>query len=402
MRLKSNSGTRVRDVSAAITDSPRTQTKYLDIVSHFRDALRTDRYAPGSRLPSEAELVRRFSVSRMTVVKAMQILEQDGLVIRRVGSGTFAAPRENSGAKVFGLLIPDLGATEIFEPICRGMMMAPSHAGHSLSWGHLPTAGALSEDNVEALCRQYIEQRVDGIFFAPLEFPVHRDINHRILGLLMKARIPVVLLDRDVTDFPHRSQCDLVSLDNRRAGFLVTDHLVRQGATRVGFFARPHSAETVDHRIVGYREALYSHGHQLVESLVMRGEADDLTFVKKAIEAAKPDAIMCANDHTAAQLMQTLLGLGYRIPNDMRLAGVDDVRYARLLPVPLTTFHQPCAEIGAASLSAMVERINSPSLPPRSILLNGSLVVRQSCGSKQSSEEPARRERGESAIGQTP
>jgi DNA-binding LacI/PurR family transcriptional regulator len=92
------------------------------------------------------------------------------------------------------------------------------------------------------------------------------------------------------------------------------------------------------------------------------------------------DAILCANDMTAAQLMRTLLGAGLRIPEEIRVAGIDDVRYAGLLPVPLTTFHQPCREIGAAAIATMLDRIANPHLPARSILLNGHVVVRQSCG----------------------
>jgi DNA-binding LacI/PurR family transcriptional regulator len=59
---------------------------------------------------------------------------------------------------------------------------------------------------------------------------------------------------------------------------------------------------------------------------------------------------------------------------------VDDVKYAGLLPVPLTTFHQPCLDIGAAAVAAMKERIGNPYLAGRSILLNGQIVIRSSCG----------------------
>ena len=62
--------------------------------------------------------------------------------------------------------------------------------------------------------------------------------------------------------------------------------------------------------------------------------------------------------------------------------GIDDVEYASLLPVPLTTIHQPCREIGEAALDAMLDRIERPARPVRDILLECSLVVRQSCGAR--------------------
>ena len=67
------------------------------------------------------------------------------------------------------------------------------------------------------------------------------------------------------------------------------------------------------------------------------------------------------------------------MPQDVALIGIDDVRYASLLPVPLTTVHQPCQQIGEAAVGAMLDRISQPSMPPRSIQLEGTLVVRASC-----------------------
>ena len=79
--------------------------------------------------------------------------------------------------------------------------------------------------------------------------------------------------------------------------------------------------------------------------------------------------------------MHSLIALGYRIPADVKIAGMDDVGYASLLPVPLTTIHQPCRAIGEAAMSAMLERIARPAILPRDILLDCRLVVRESCGS---------------------
>ena len=73
----------------------------------------------------------------MTVVKAIQQLQQEGLLIRRAGSGTYAANGAGDERLVFGLLIPEFGQTEIFEPICRGMVRSPLAATHSLYGGTL-------------------------------------------------------------------------------------------------------------------------------------------------------------------------------------------------------------------------------------------------------------------------
>jgi DNA-binding LacI/PurR family transcriptional regulator len=354
--------------------------KYLRIVESLRASLEAGRYRNGERLPSEAELVRKFGVSRMTAVKAMQHLQQEGLLVRRTGSGSYAAESATGEKPVFGLIIPDLGETEIFEPICKGMSSSPNTAGHSLSWGQ-STTRTNKEDAAEQLCEQYIQQRVSGVFFAPLEFAPHRDaVNRRVLKMLKNARIPVVLLDRCAMTYPDPSEYDIVGLDNRRAGFVVTEHLIRRGTKRLGFLAREGSAETVDDRIVGYREALYAHGREIERELLLRIDPTDAETLGKAVAAQRIDGLLCANDRTAAQAMRALLGLGFRIPQDIRIAGFDDVRYAELLPVALTTMHQPCLQMGAAAIATMLDRIGNPHLAARSVLLNGHLVVRESCG----------------------
>jgi LacI family transcriptional regulator len=62
------------------------------------------------------------------------------------------------------------------------------------------------------------------------------------------------------------------------------------------------------------------------------------------------------------------------------VVGFDDVRYATLFSVPLTTMHQPCREIAATAFRAMLDRIADPALPPRTLVLSPRLVVRESCG----------------------
>jgi GntR family transcriptional regulator, arabinose operon transcriptional repressor len=98
------------------------------------------------------------------------------------------------------------------------------------------------------------------------------------------------------------------------------------------------------------------------------------------MSTAGPDAIVCANDRTAGLVMHTLQSLGHHVPNDVRIVGIDDVHYASLLPVPLTTLRQPCREIGVAAMAAMLERVSRPALAPRDIFLHTPLVIRKSCG----------------------
>lgn len=365
-----------------ITAPDEAGPKYRQVLDSLRQELASGLYRSGQKLPSEADLVKRFGASRITIGRAMRELQSLDLIERRAGSGTYARAAHSSGL-TFGLLIPNLGQTEIFESICQGMADAAQRSRHALLWGNAsetPQRGA----QALALCAQYIERRVSGVFFAPLELTAENEtINRRIIAALDQARIPVVLLDRGYLPYPERDDHDLVGIDNRRVGFLAAEHLLAQGCRRVGFVALPHSASTVEARIAGYREALFRRGLPLEPRLVRQFDVSDREAARRFMEKETPEAIVCANDHTASDLMQSLLALGYRIPGQVRLVGIDDLRYARLLPVPLTTVHQPTREIGVAAMGVMLERLNQPRLPARDVLLASHLVVRESCGAKK-------------------
>ena len=362
---------------------PVHSSKYADVRAALVRQLRKGLWKPGDRIPTEAQLVQQFGVSRITVARAVRDLEAEGLVERRRGAGTFVRSPESSGQLSFGLLIPELGETEIFEPICQGMMASPLARHHALLWGSAVSPSDSRAERAWSLCRQFIERRVSGVFFAPVELSPSRDeVNRRICAALDTARIPIVLLDRGVAPYPHADRYDLVGIDNRRAGFVVTEHLLTLGARRVAFIGPDTGASTVDEREAGYREALYTFDAPVDRRWIRRLPPDDHSAVKDLMDAHQPDAIVCANDRTAGRLMHALRRLQHRIPEDIRLVGIDNADYAALLPVPLTTLRQPTQQIGDAALQVMLTRVARRALPPRDTRLHGDLVVRESCGAK--------------------
>jgi GntR family transcriptional regulator, arabinose operon transcriptional repressor len=361
--------------------SPEQLPKYRRVFDALEREILSGRLKTGDRLPSEAELERRFEASRITVGRAVRDLQLAGMVERRAGSGSYVKGRSLADARFFGLLIPDLGETEIFEPICQGMMASPLARQHALVWGSLPDGPASKADRARALCRQFIDRRVSGVFFAPLELTPDKDaVNREIAQALDRAGIPVVLLDRTVVPYPERGVHDLVGIDNRRAGYRITEHLLHLGSRRIAFVGVEHAAATVQAREAGYREALYAWNAPTVREFVHRLDPTDEASVRVLMDGSRPDAIVCANDWTAARLMHAILALGYAVPGDVRLAGIDDMDYASLLPVPLTTLRQPTRAIGAAAFAAMLDRVSRPDTPVRDIFLQADLVVRRSCG----------------------
>ena len=108
--------------------------KYKQIWRSLKTAIESGAYAPGVRLPSEFELVQSYGASRITISRALKELQNGGYIDRRAGPGTYV--RANGATPfTFGLLIPELGQTEIFEPICQGMVASQHEHNQVLVWG---------------------------------------------------------------------------------------------------------------------------------------------------------------------------------------------------------------------------------------------------------------------------
>lgn len=360
----------------AAGDQPR-KPKYRQLLEALAQAIERGEYKPGAKLPSEAALVKQFDTSRITVGRALRELQQMGLVERFAGSGTYVRKREGTGAQplLFGLLIPDLGETEIFGPICQGIANASDGKDQALLWGHV-NLNETKEEQAKQLCRQFVERQVSGVFFAPLEFELQSDKTNRwIMNAFAESGIPLVLLDRRLPYTPERHRPDIVGINNKQAGYLATEHLIQMGCKRIGFLGYHGAAFTIQERMTGYKEALAAHGLRAPFEVDEGTAADDMGAKKMDVEA-----FVCANDQTAGNMMHSFLGQGLRIPEDIRLVGIDDVQYAKLLPVPLTTVRQPCREIGEEAMRTMLHRIEKPRTPARDVLLDGQLIVRRSCG----------------------
>lgn len=380
-------------VSSSFTSAPSASSastgklKHRRIFECLRDEILAGVYLRGDRVPSETRLVERFEVSRPTAARALRELESLGLVERRHGSGTFVVHQPPTKKNTLGLLVTGLGHGEFFEPICHQLAKSLADQKLALNWGQTLVGDANRRIVLaEEVCRQFIEQEVAGVFFQPLEMvPGLEDVNDRIIEAFKQANMPVVLIDSDYKRFPHRSDFDLVGIDNRRVGFALADHLLKLGCRRIDFIGHRGVSLNVDARVAGYREALCQYGIFPQQDWVHVVEGIDtinVEIVRQIVSANPADAYICHNDYTAGQLMRDLIQLGLSVPEDVRVVGVDDIKYASSLSVPLTTARQPCAQIGAMAVELMLQRIANPALPPRELRLDFELVVRESCGAK--------------------
>lgn len=357
-----------------------SSSKYVQIVRQLRDEL--GKLEPGARFESENQLAVRFGVSRPTAARSLRELQDEGLVERRIGSGTFVlGPGGTAGVAIpvtIGLILAGLGATEVWDPIARHITTAASTLGVSVVVGpeHNP------RDEVSAVTAQaewMLERGISGVLFAPLENVADREReNQAICALFTSAGIPVVLLDRDIVEFPGRSNNDVVGMDDVRAGAMVGDHLTERGLHPALFLSRPNHPATTDLRSAGCRWALARGGATVPNTWHVSGDPTDHEWVAATLSKHSPRVVVCANDRTAALLIQTLARLGRRVPQDVAVVGFDDVVYSRLLPVALTTVAQPFAQIAEVAVNRLLQRIEQPAMPATELLLAAQLMVRDS------------------------
>ncbi len=356
--------------------------KYEEIYRKLHQQFEEGKWKAGQRFPTERELAELYHVSRPTISRVVNRLREDGQVRRVVGAGTFVMDSLEEEAVehlTFGLFIPGLGRGEILEPICARIAERSHEFNFTLIWGSVPANGVVDhESHLISTAKRFIDRGLDGVFFQPVEWePDATRKNLIIVGMFEEAQIPIVLLESDYVDYPHRSNHDLVGIDDIRAAHILTDHLLEHDARRIDFVWQPHSGGTRSPRIAGYRDALVRAGIVPGREYEHEGEARSLPFVRELLESGATD-IICEDDETAALLMLSLESLNVRVPEEVRLAGFDDVKYARLARVPLTTMSQPYRALGDLAVQTMLERIAHPWLPARTVTAAATLKVRES------------------------
>lgn len=352
--------------------------KWYDFYERLQKELRDGVYLRGKALPSEEALVRKFGVSRITVVRAMDELRKNGLVWRKRGSGTFATRIASRESGQIGLIVPSLAFGEIFPPICQALMRFAQQDGYTLVLGDIsatkPNARAREACEV---ARRFVSQRVAGVIIQPLAFLRSPErVTREIVSLFDAADIPVVLIDRNVDLSMLRKSHDFVGIDNLNSGRALGAHLVARGAKRIHFLMRPNCASVIRDRYDGVMSAV--RGHAPKDNMIVADPDDRTALAPWFRKKGRPDAVVCESDYVAAQFVNTLAALGLSVPKDVMVAAFDDVRCAISTMPNLTTVHQPCEDIARMAYCVLRERIRDAALPSRSILLPAPLVVRGS------------------------
>ena len=356
------------------------KARHEEIYETLRSEILKGKFAGAARFPSDNALARRFGVGRQTVYFAVSRLCGENLVSRRRGSGTFItkAARESGGAIV--AIVPSFPSFEICPVICRELSRICQDNGRLFCY-----ADGRSDNARDALVRlkdsvrDIVGQGVSGIILRPVDYYENSDeINSQIVATIKKAGIPLVLLDCDFGALPQCSGLDVVGVDNVMVGMTLGRHIAERGAVRVLVVRRVRTSVNVRLRMIGIKTALEGVRGARVEGFCLSDGS--LSKLAAYIRKFGPDAIIGGGDAVAAQVLKVLEQMKLRVPQDVMVAGVDDVEIASMTTPALTTVRQPCADIARAAFDLLEWRTRNPGAVARRVELAARLVARESTG----------------------
>ena len=364
---------------------PGNDTLYNQLIISFKEQILNGSLPAGVKLPTEVELSKSHQLSRGTVRLALSNLENEGLLERVQGRGTFVRniisnpePTVSNRGKRIGLVLNRPLTSQINLEILVGVEQATKSRGYQLTF-------AYCEENQEQQL-QDITRMLDDQVAGLVIFPVSSQQDDKSIELLRSKNVPFVLVDRY---FPH-IDCDYVIADNEGGAYRATQHLLILGHRHIGFgINNVENLQTtsVRSRWEGYRRALEDYQLPYDERLIFQQPKPDegsmqTEFEKFLSQPNRPSAIFALNDNLALELLQTSQRAGIRVPEELALIGFDNLSFSSHLNPSLTTVAQPLMDIGFRAGDLIIHLINSQPGHYKHLILPTNLIVRDSCGSR--------------------
>ncbi len=271
-----------------------------------------------------------------------------------------------------GLLLPDLYG-EFFSEIIRGADETAQKNHYHL----LVSSSHNDRQEIEAAL-QMTRGRVDGLVI------MSPGIDAQTLQRNLPHTLPVLLLNCYVRGH----SVDSINIDNFGGSYQMIKHLLSHGHRRVAIIKGPGKNYDAEERLRGYREALRDGGAEFSPELELPGnfsEASGYDAVRLLLKrGAPPPAIFAGNDATAVGAMSALQEAGVQVPDEISLAGFDDIPIARYLTPALSTVHTGISRLGELAIEKVLHAVQSKNIHEKDQVLSpAEVVIRESCGVHQ-------------------
>ena len=353
------------------------QPKYLYVADTLRREIAEGVFRDGQTLMTEEELRVRFQVSRQTVRQAIALLEDDGLVDRRRGSGTYVrhGPRKRQGTIHVGVITTYI-TDYIFPSIVSGMETVLSSHGAVMSLSATYNSPTAERKVLERM----LDGQVDGLIVEGVR-TASEMTNEDCYLRLMERNIPVIFINgyyRKLRNIPH------VVMDDYGGGCQAAREILRRGYVRSAGMFKTDDLQGQE-REAGLTNELRSRGISIPEECMLRFGTEhrmDLFETREGMDfvdtlaSGKADCVVCYNDVFASNLMERLRQKGVKLPEDLGVIGFDNSVHAAMNRPALTTLGHPMETFGELTALKILNMIDGEK--EKSVRMPWTLIERDS------------------------
>jgi LacI family transcriptional regulator, galactose operon repressor len=340
------------------------------------------------------EVARCAGVSVATVSRVFNdkgpVLEETRERVQRVAGKLRYVPHGAARSLItrrtstVGVLLPALHG-EFFSELIRGIDRAARRSGY-----HLLVSSSHSEKAEIEVALRAMRGRVDGLI------AMCPDIQGSDLKQNLLETFPIVLLNCTVDG----RSVDSICTDNRGGAYEMVRHLTALGHRRIAHISGAAGNHDARERLRGYRAGMSAFAEAAPPELEVEGDfSDEGGYIagKHLLRAKpRPTAIFAANDAMAIGCLAALVEAGRRVPEDVALAGFDDIPIARFMTPSLTSVRVSIADLGARALDRLLRAVSLKNRHERSHeTVPTTLVVRNSCGATKPPESRVRKDGSE-------
>ena len=284
----------------------------------------------------------------------------------------YVPPARKPATGAIGLLVPEL-ENPVFPALAQAMEGYATPAGLASILCNTNGAAFREVDYVHML----LDRRVDGMIFISCEMTnLQGDHDHYERLVEEGARLVFVNGALDTLEVP------CVSVDERHAGYLATQHLLDLGHRRIGFVAGPAHYLPTREKAAGREDALREAGIR-ADGLVAHGDfsADGGRAAMRsllALDGERPTAVICSSDVMAIGALNEARAAGLRVPDDISIVGFDGIEAGKWIDPPLTTIEQPLDDVAKTAVEVLARMIDEPDRPQPRYLFRAKLQTRAS------------------------
>jgi DNA-binding LacI/PurR family transcriptional regulator/fructoselysine-6-P-deglycase FrlB-like protein len=333
------------------------------------------------------EVAKKAGVSPATVSR---VISQFGYVseatrnkvlttIRELGyrPNTIARSMVTKATHTIGLVVTDI-TNPFFAQLARGVEEITWNNGYTLILANTDEDVARECAIIQALQ----EKQVDALIIVPAS-----SNNAPHLFELLRQGIPIVLVDREVTDLP----VDKVMVDNEEGAYNAVSHLIKLGHSRIAILLDNPDITTNVERLNGYKRALKENNISINEDLIRSCQYTQQSayeIIKEILHRPdRPSALFTANNFMTIGAIKAIHETGLHVPQDLALVGFDDLEYEPLNASQLTVVSQPITAIGNIAGQRIISKLRGDNNPPMEIRLKTHFIVRESCGASPKSNK---------------